>query len=529
MQKHSKEIDELILRFDMTRMFFAEEEEEEEEPSIVVSLTDITDRKRAEEALRESEERYRSVFENTGTATIIIEEDTTISMANTEYERLTGYRKKEIEGNMSWTEHVAKEDVERMKAYHYERRKKGGKAPNQYECRFVDRQGNIKNMLSKVGMIPGTKRSVASLMDITSRKEMEEELRSERDKLKAIFAALGEGVSIVNRNFIIEYQNEVLKERFGDRIGDNCYAAYMKLAAPCGFCPMHKVIETREIEHIEVDAADGRSYEESFSSFIDVDSEIKLIKLAKDVTEKKILQAEAMRAGHLAALGELAAGVAHEINNPINGIINYAQILLDEREKQDEEAEVQQRIIKEAERIAEIVKNLLSFARERKEEHGPVIVQDIIRDSLGLVERQILKDGIRLKVDVPDDLPKIKALSQQIQQVFLNILSNARYALNRKFYEPHEQKVLEIRAGVIEIEGRKYVRTTFYDQGTGIPKRILDKICNPFFSTKPKGEGTGLGLSISHGIIKNHRGRLWFDSREGEHTKVMVDLPVDDG
>ena len=115
-------------------------------------------------------------------------------------------------------------------------------------------------------------------------------------------------------------------------------------------------------------------------------------------------------------------------------------------------------------------------------------------------------------MDVPYDLPKIKVRSQEIQQVFLNILSNARYALNQRFPGLNKDKLLEIKAEAIEINSRMHVRTSFYDRGMGIPRDIMDKISNPFFSTKPQGEGTGLGLSISHGIIKSHDGRIWFES-----------------
>ena len=99
--------------------------------------------------------------------------------------------------------------------------------------------------------------------------------------------------------------------------------------------------------------------------------------------------------------------------------------------------------------------------------------------------------------------------------------------MNKRFPGHHVDKILEIRGEIVEVDGRKYIRTTFYDHGMGIPSDILGKICNPFFSTKPKGEGTGLGLSISHGIVNNHGGRLWFESCEGEYTEVMVDLPMD--
>ncbi len=365
--------------------------------------------------------------------------------------------------------------------------------------------------------------------NITHRKRAEEALRSERDKLQGVINALGERMYIVTQDFVIEYQNDILKERFGDVIGKKCHAVYMQSDRPCKPCPVNRMIKSGEVQHAELVASDGRSYEIISSPFIDVDGSVKAIELAKDVTDKKALEAEAIRTSHLASIGELAGGVAHEINNPVNGIINYAEILKDKCDDEDEDAGISNRIIKEGERIAQIVKNLLSFARDQNERHHPAYIQNIIFNSLGLVEKQILKEGIKLKVDVPADLPRIKARTQEVQQVILNIISNARYALNQRFSGPHKDKIFKIRGETTEIEGRKYVRTTFCDYGTGIPVDILDKIHNPFFSTKPKGEGTGLGLSISHGIIKNHGGRLWFESVEGEYTKAVVDLPVDNG
>jgi C4-dicarboxylate-specific signal transduction histidine kinase len=152
----------------------------------------------------------------------------------------------------------------------------------------------------------------------------------------------------------------------------------------------------------------------------------------RDITDKKRLKAEAMRAGHLASIGELAAGVAHEINNPISGIIGYAEILQDRAKEQGYESDIPEKIIKEGERIADIVKNLLSFARDRKEDHSPAHIKDILSDTLGLTERRITKEGIRLSVNVPADLPNIRARSKEIQQVFLNVISNAHYALNQR-------------------------------------------------------------------------------------------------
>jgi len=250
--------------------------------------------------------------------------------------------------------------------------------------------------------------------------------------------------------------------------------------------------------------------------------------LKDEITNRRIAEAETIRAGQLAAIGELAAGVAHEINNPINGIINYAQLLLNKSSRDSKEQDIAARIIKESDRIAHIVRSLLSFAREGKEEKYPVRIQEIMSDTLGLTETQLRKDGIKLDTDMPPNLPIINAQPQQLEQVFLNIISNARYALNQKYPGEHMNKILEIQCTEIMLRNRPHVRISFIDRGTGIPEALRDKVMNPFFSTKPSNMGTGLGLSISHSIIKNHGGNLLIDSVEGEFTRVIIELPVKD-
>jgi PAS domain S-box-containing protein len=159
----------------------------------VVIYEDISEGRRAEQALRESEQRYRSVFENTGTAMVILEPDMRISMANTQFEELSGFTKQELEGKMKWTDFVVEEDLPRMKAYHFERRKKGGKAPAEYEFRLIDKEGEIRDIFLKVGMIPGTQNSVASLIDITARKKAEEAVQTSKEKYRTILEGIEEG------------------------------------------------------------------------------------------------------------------------------------------------------------------------------------------------------------------------------------------------------------------------------------------------------------------------------------------------
>jgi signal transduction histidine kinase len=137
------------------------------------------------------------------------------------------------------------------------------------------------------------------------------------------------------------------------------------------------------------------------------------------------------------------------------------------------------------------------------------------------------KSGIKLEMSVPPDLPLIVAQPQHIEQVFLNLINNACYALNMKYPEAHNDKILEILAEQLTIDNTLHVRVLFNDNGTGIPSEIMDRIMDPFFTTKSGSDGTGLGLSISHGIINDHGGRIKIDSIEGKFTKIIIDLPVE--
>lgn len=283
------------------------------------------------------------------------------------------------------------------------------------------------------------------------------------------------------------------------------------------------------IERLQVSEKELKKHREQLARLVDdrtYELRIAYENLEREMSERKLAEAEAIRASQLAALGELSAGVAHEINNPINGIINYSQMLLSKCDPESKEYDLANRIMKESDRIASIVSNLLTFTRDRKEKKNPVNISEIIADSLALTKAQMEKDGVKLVVNISPGLPLIIANPQQVQQVFLNIMSNARHALNQKYPSAHEDKILEITAHGVILDNKQHVRITFHDHGTGIPDFIIDKAINPFFTTKSGSEGTGLGLSISHGIIKDHDGDLTLASKEGEFTMVMIDLPL---
>ena len=189
--------------------------EKEDFSHVLVSIVDITGRKRMEDALRRSEERYRTIFETTGTATVIVEEDKTISLANHQCEILTGYTKEEIEGKMRWTDFVVSEDSEWMQAYHQERRKNMATAPTNYEFQFLDKHGNVRNAYLSIALIPGTSQSIASILDITDRVRVEQALEKRVAQLGLINEISAQIAAVLDPDNLLEHAASLIQETFG--------------------------------------------------------------------------------------------------------------------------------------------------------------------------------------------------------------------------------------------------------------------------------------------------------------------------
>ena len=245
--------------------------------------------------------------------------------------------------------------------------------------------------------------------------------------------------------------------------------------------------------------------------------------------ENEIAQAKVVHSGQLASLGELAAGVGHEINNPLKCIMNYSSIIIRSLDKEDEKREYMDIVLSESRRISSIVSGLLNLSRPANEDMAQVDVRALVSEIRSLSESQIKQDGIDLNINIPDDLPLVKGHFQQLEQVLLNFISNSRYALNEKTAFPEdEKKTISIMAESYVSKDGSFVRLKLSDNGIGIPNSIKSKVITPFFTTKPIGSGTGLGLSISHDIINKHNGTMHIDSVEGEYFTAILDLPAID-
>lgn len=241
--------------------------------------------------------------------------------------------------------------------------------------------------------------------------------------------------------------------------------------------------------------------------------------------ELRETQAKLIQAGKMSAVGKLAAGVAHEMNNPLTGVLTYAVLLKEELENAPEEIRSQLPEFSEqldliklsAQRCKSIADNLLNFSRQSEPEMTLVNLSDVISRTFELIGAQIRHKGIKLTRDIPEGLPAIRGNANQLQQVFTNIVLNAIHVMDS--------------GGKITVCAKRDVpecEVAISDTGPGIPKEHLDKIFEPFFTTKAIGKGTGLGLSIVYGIVQNHGGEITVDSVLGKGTTFNLRFPNDD-
>lgn len=245
-----------------------------------------------------------------------------------------------------------------------------------------------------------------------------------------------------------------------------------------------------------------------------------------EAIELKEAEAKVIHASKLASVGELAAGVGHEVNNPTNSIMNCADIILQYADDADKVRQFAGLIRSEAERIATIVRNLLTFSRQDREQHSLGRLCDIVDVVLSLSEKKLERSNIEVRLDVPEDLPKLRCRSEQLQQVVMNLIINALHALDQRYPDDDPDKILTIAGRSVDDDGKRYVRLTVEDHGCGVAPDNLDKIFDPFYTTKGRDKGTGLGLSVSLGIVEEHNGRIQVESELDRYTRFHVDIPA---
>jgi two-component system NtrC family sensor kinase len=241
-------------------------------------------------------------------------------------------------------------------------------------------------------------------------------------------------------------------------------------------------------------------------------------KVEERTTELTQMQASLIQSEKLASLGKLAAGIAHEINNPLGGILIYSHLLLEDIPKKSEHQKTLKKIVKETTRCKDIVKGLLEFARPKEPEMSPVVINDLLDRSLSIMEGQAIFQNIDIRREYTTDLPRIVADGSQLQQVFMNIILNAAEAMG-------DTGTLTLRTRLNKKD--RTLDVQFQDTGPGIEPQNIKRLFEPFFTTKEVGKGTGLGLAISYSIVRKHGGTILVNSEPGKGSLFTVKIPID--
>jgi PAS domain S-box-containing protein len=486
---------------------------------------DITEQKRAEEALRESEERSRSIVENSHEGIIILDDAYRCTYVNDELCRMSRYSREEIVGQDF--RKFLDEESEQLVADRYLRRQRGEEVPPRYEFNIVRKDGQKRRVEISSSVIKdsaGRVKTVSQILDITERKQSEEQIRQAAEEWRATFDSVTDLVSILDKDFKLVRVNKAFADTFKmkpkELLGKTCYEMMHGTNDPPPDCPHQKTLLTKRPATLEFFEPNlGIHLEASTSPLFNKKGELAgSVHVARDITERKQAEQQLIMTDRLASIGELASGIAHELNNPLTSVIGFSQLLLG-RDIPDDMKEDLSLVNSEAQRAASVVKNLLTFARKHAAVKQLSQINNIIEDVLRLRAYEQKVNNIEVERRFAPNLPEMMVDYFQMQQVFLNIIINAEYFM----IQAHNRGTLTITTERLD----SIIRISFADDGPGISKENLRRLFNPFFTTKDVGQGTGLGLSICHGIVTEHGGKIYATSKLGEGATFVVELSID--
>lgn len=503
-----------------------------------VYLRDISLHQKLTEDLQKSEKRYRELFENIDQGISITTKEGKYLDCNPAILKILGYDTKEefLKININRDLYANSEDRKRFQ--HLIER--NGYVKN-YEVELKKKNGETIPILLTTQAIRNEKGEVVGYqglnIDISERIRMERELAKKHGFLTNVLESSADCIIIadmkgktiffnkaaarltgymeeevvgkfhVARFYSIEMARDIMKKlRSNDYGGKGKLENYML------------VIQGKNNEEIPVSLSASLVYEgdkeiASVGIFTDLREKIEIERALQD-SQVRLLQSEKM-----ASLGSLAAGVAHEINNPLGGILIYASLLMEDFEaSNDPRVQDLQKIVEEATRCQEIVRSLLEFGRQTESRFQPIDINKAINDGLFFLEKQVLFHDIQIVKRLDPALPLVEGDPNQIKQVFMNMMVNAAEAM------AEHGGALTITTGGDKDKSMIFI--SFRDEGTGISPEIKSKIFDPFFTTKGVGKGTGLGLSTSYGIIQSHHGIIDVESEPGKGATFIIYLPV---
>jgi PAS domain S-box-containing protein len=468
-----------------------------------------------------SEDKYRGLFENANDGIFILRDSQfLIADTNREVERLTGYKKEELL-DKAFIDLFGPVEQGNASGYLEEVLEKGEARTDSFSLMKKDGTPLEVDLSTKRIDLGDESFYQVIFRDLTEQRKLGKRIRQSKRNLEAIFDGIRDQLSLQSPDFRILRVNKAVIENyhttFNELIEKKCYEAYFQRSIPCEKCPVSVTIETKQPASsiLKVPEVDTTLRIFSYPIFDEKGDLLSVIEHVKDITDEQRLQEQLIQSEKLAGIGTLASGVAHEINNPLSGIIGMAEIAMEEEDLSNIKSHLTD-IFNCAQRIGEITKGLRSYSRiAKKEEQGLVDINEILENSLKMVQLVIKTTPVKV-ITKFQSIGKIGANTGEIQQVFTNLITNAFQAMNGK----GGTLVLSTRSSKDSVE----VKVT--DSGVGIPQKYLNKIFDAFFTTKNPGEGTGLGLNIVYRIVTKYEGTIDVESKENIGTTFTIKFPI---
>ncbi len=506
--------------------------------NIVVQHIDITERKRMEETLRASEERFRTLLEVSPTgfwATDPIGKNTYVSPYWT---KMTGIFKEDAQED-GWSSGLHPDDKDAIFAGWAQAALNG--EPYTSEFRFIQPDGQCVWVLCQALAVKTDEGNIVewlgTITDITERKRSEEKLQKSEERYRTVVDNLSIGISVINRSMEVEAINPFFAAYYPHaRAGRGaiCYEMYNDppRSSPCSYCPCVLTFQDGKVHESETDTPAGgqiRHYRIVSCPVKNDHDEVELvIELVEDVTERRSLYAQLAQAQKMEAVGTLAGGIAHDFNNILQVVLGYSELVLADEDLPDRLKNDLGKVVLSARNGADLVQRLLTFSRKAETRPLDLDLNQRIRQTQKFLERTLPK-MIDIELILTDDLDRIHADAIQVDQVLMNLAVNARDAMpdggrlviqtaNVFLDEASDKALLGAKPG-------QCVLLSVSDTGHGMDKETLGHIFEPFYTTKEAGKGTGLGLAMVYGIVHQHDGYIICYSEPGEGTTFKIYFP----
>jgi PAS domain S-box-containing protein len=490
---------------------------------IVVALRDVTEERRARDAVAHSEARYRNIFETATDPLFTLDTHGGVSSSNDATCALFDVPREELLGRpiSGWVDVADRDTV--ASAFRDANQGRGSR----FECTVVRASGERRRLFATITPIRHGGRVTGVLVlarDITEDRERDAALARSQSRYAQLVESASDAIFTIDTSGHFTSVNRALEIATG-RSRDALLGSHF-----------NSVVDPRDREGTAqalAEAFNGRRQRVELR-YLDVNGVARpaamlaspladggavtgVLGVVRDVSEEKLLVEQLVQQEKLAAIGQLVSGVAHELNNPLASVIAFSQLVMADHDDVADRVESLQTIHNEAKRAAKIVSNLLTFARQHPPQRTTTVLNDVIRSTLDLRRYALTVHGVELVEQLDPSLPAIWADPFQLQQVFLNLLGNAEQALSEWDGDRRIAVTTEARAGRIVV--------TVRDSGPGIAASEIDRVFNPFYTTKSVGKGTGLGLSVSDGIVREHGGSIRVES-SGGGAAFVVELPI---